>query len=107
MIFGLSNSHAAATLAIILVGYNIIIGESASGEPVRLLNEDVLNGTILLILVSCGVSSFVVEGASKKLALEQEERDVDLVQEQKNEKILVSLAYPDMVAQLVDFGIML
>lgn len=107
MIFGLSSAHAAATLAIILVGYNIIIGESASGEPVRLLNEDVLNGTILLILVSCGVSSFVVEGASKKLALEQEEQDVGLVHEQENEKILVSLAYPDMVAQLVDFGIML
>lgn len=107
MIFGLSSAHAAATLAIILVGYNIIIGESASGEPVRLLNEDVLNGTILLILVSCGVSSFVVEGASKKLALEQEEQDVGLVHEQGNEKILVSLAYPDMVAQLVDFGIML
>lgn len=107
MIFGLSSAHAAATLAIILVGYNIIIGESASGEPVRLLNEDVLNGTILLILISCGVSSFVVEGASKKLALEQEEEDGDLAHEQKNEKILVSLAYPDMVAQLVDFGIML
>lgn len=107
MIFGLSSSHAAATLAIILVGYNIIIGESASGEPVRLLNEDVLNGTILLILISCGISSFVVEGASKKLALEQGEEDADLVHEQKNEKILVSLAYSDMVAQLVDFGVML
>lgn len=70
MIFGLSASHAAATLAIILVGYNIITGETASGEPIRLLNEDVLNGTILLILVSCGVSSFVVESAARKMSLE-------------------------------------
>jgi Kef-type K+ transport system membrane component KefB len=70
LIFGLSTSHAAATLAIILVGYNIIIGEAPTGEPIRLLNEDVLNGTILLILVSCAVSSFVVESASSKLALE-------------------------------------
>lgn len=107
MIFGLSSSHAAATLAIILVGYNIITGETASGEPIRLLNEDVLNGTILLILVSCGVSSFVVEGASKKLALEQDEGDANVIHEQTNEKILVSLAYLDMVTQLVDFGIML
>src|SRR5690606_5404627 len=72
MIFGLSTAHAAATLAIILVGYNIIIGESATGEPIRLLNEDILNGTILLILVSCAVSSFVVEKASKDLVLEGE-----------------------------------
>ncbi|HEX8607944.1 MAG TPA: cation:proton antiporter, partial [Pedobacter sp.] len=105
MIFGLSASHAAATLAIILVGYNIITGETTSGEPIRLLSEDVLNGTILLILVSCGVSSFVVEGASKKMALEQEE--ISTEDEQPNNKVLVSLAYPDMIASLVDFGIML
>lgn len=107
MIFGLSSSHAAATLAIILVGYNIIIGETASGEPIRLLNEDVLNGTILLILVSCGISSFVVEGASKKLALEQDQEEEAVVAGQNSEAILVSLAYPDMVPQLVDFGVML
>jgi Kef-type K+ transport system membrane component KefB len=107
MIFGLSSSHAAATLAIILVGYNIITGETATGEPVRLLNEDVLNGTILLILVSCGVSSFVVEDASKKMVLDQDQEDANVISEQINEKILVSLAYPDMVNQLVDFGMML
>lgn len=75
MIFGLSASHAAATLAIILVGYNIITGETASGEPIRLLNEDVLNGTILLILVSCGVSSFVVESAAKQMVQGRSEEE--------------------------------
>lgn len=107
MIFGLSSSHAAATLAIILVGYNIIVGESVLGEPIRLLNEDVLNGTIVLILVSCGVSSFVVERASKNLALLQEEEDSGDTDTAGDEKILVSLSYPDMITDLVDFGIML
>lgn len=106
MIFGLSTSHAAATLAIILVGYNIITGETAAGEPIRLLNEDVLNGTILLILVSCGVGSFVTESASKQLVLESDEAE-RTENEDINEKILVSLAYPDMVEALVDFGVML
>src|SRR5690606_18775550 len=68
MIFGLSSAHAAATLAIILVGYNIIIGETPEGIPIRLLDEDILNGTILLILISCAVSSFVVEKASANMA---------------------------------------
>src|SRR5690606_25842068 len=94
MIFGLSASHAAATLAIILVGYNIIIGETASGEPIRLLNEDVLNGTILLILVSCAVSSFVVEKAAKNLAEAEEAEDS---KEDSGEKILISLAYPENI----------
>lgn len=104
LIFGLSSSHAAATLAIILVGYNIIVGETANGEPVRLLNEDVLNGTILLILVSCAISSFVVEKASRKLALTETD---DLKKDIEDEKILLSLAYPDTVGDMVDLALML
>ncbi|HEX8278369.1 MAG TPA: cation:proton antiporter, partial [Segetibacter sp.] len=105
MIFGLSTSHAAATLAIILVGYNIIIGETATGQPIRLLNEDVLNGTILLILVSCAISSFVVERASRQLVLEEEKEVAKESDEQQ--RILISLAYPENVTELVDLGLML
>ncbi|HJY23534.1 MAG TPA: cation:proton antiporter, partial [Hanamia sp.] len=105
MIFGLSSSHAAATLAIILVGYNIIIGETADGLPIRLLDEDILNGTILLILISCAVSSFVVEKASANMALKEALEEEE--ETESKEKILISLAYPDTVAELVDFGLML
>ncbi len=105
MIFGLSTSHAAATLAIILVGYNIIIGESPSGEPVRLLNEDVLNGTILLILVSCAISSFAVQKAARQIAIEDE---TGMAHGGSTEqKMLISLAYPETVNELVDLGMML
>ncbi len=104
MIFGLSTSHAAATLAIILVGYNIIIGETASGEPIRLLNEDVLNGTILLILVSCAISSFVVEKASRELA---RKNDAEAESPAEEQKILISLAYLENVTELVDIGLLL
>ncbi len=48
LIFGLSSSHAAATLAIILAGYNAGI-----------LDKNVLNGTIILILITCLIASFV------------------------------------------------
>jgi|TARA_R110000737_G_scaffold345455_1_gene373963 Kef-type K+ transport system membrane component KefB len=61
IIFGLSGAHAAATLAVILVGYNAGI-----------LNEYVLNGTIILILITCVVASFVSEKAAKKILIEQE-----------------------------------
>jgi len=106
MIFGLSASHAAATLAIILVGYNIITGETAAGEPIRLLNEDVLNGTILLILVSCGISSFVVDRASRGLAQLMTEAETETAPEAK-QKILISLARPDSVNELMDIGMMM
>lgn len=104
MLFGLTTSHAAATLAIILVGYNIIIGETATGEPIRLLNEDVLNGTILLILVSCAISSFVVEKASVQLAKEEEEQKPE---ETNGQRIMVALARPEIVPELVDMALML
>ncbi len=104
MIFGLSTSRAAATLAIVLVGYNIIIGETPGGEPIHLLDEDILNGTILLILISCAISSFVVEKAAHNLALKEAE---EAGEEETGEKILVALNTPDTVDELIDFALML
>src|SRR5690606_37535632 len=46
VIFGLSSAHAAATLAVIMVGYRY-----------EVIDENVLNGTIVLILVTCIVAS--------------------------------------------------
>ena len=104
IIFGLSTARVGATLAVVLVGYNIIIGETAAGEPIRLLNEDVLNGTILMILVTCTISSFIVEKNAQKLALKEENISRD---DPTHEKILISLAYPETVTELIDFGLML
>ncbi|HWI91422.1 MAG TPA: cation:proton antiporter [Flavisolibacter sp.] len=105
MIFGLSTARVGATLAIVLVGYNIIIGETPTGDPIRLLNEDVLNGTIIMILITCTISSFIVEKNSRELALLEE----NLTKEEggETERILISLAYPETVTELIDFGLML
>jgi Kef-type K+ transport system membrane component KefB len=105
MIFGLSTARVGATLAVVLVGYNIIIGETAAGDPIRLLDEDILNGTILMILVTCTVSPFLVEKASRKLALQEGKESPG--SEAGDDRILVSLAYPETVAELIDLGLML
>ncbi|GAA4469520.1 cation:proton antiporter [Nibrella saemangeumensis] len=105
LMFGLSTARAAATLAVVLVGYNIIIGETATGDPIRLLNEDILNGTILMILVTCTISSFSVEKASSRIALLNEEAETETAE--PSEKIMISLAYPDTVTDLVNLGLML
>ncbi len=68
LIFGMSSASAAATLASVMVGYNIILSETATGEPVRLLNEHVLNGSILLILISCTISSFISLASARRIA---------------------------------------
>ena len=71
LIFGLSIAHAAVTLATVSVGYNIIIGETATGEPIRLLGESILNGTIIMILITCTISTFVVQKGARNLSVLQ------------------------------------
>lgn len=71
VIFGLSNAQAAATLAAVLVGYNVILGTTPDGEPIRLLNESVLNGTILMILVTCTMASFSAQKGAHNIAMEE------------------------------------
>lgn len=106
MIFGLTNARVGATLAVVLVGYNVILGETPSGDPIRLLNEDVLNGTIIMILVTCTISSFVVEKAAGKIALlESSKKDIE--EDRASERILISLAYPDTVNNLVDLAFLI
>jgi Kef-type K+ transport system membrane component KefB len=72
VIFGLSVAQAAATLAAVMVGYNIVISETPEGVPIRLLNEDVLNGSILVILITCTLASFVTQKGGRQLAEETE-----------------------------------
>jgi len=99
MMYGLSNAQAAATLAV-LVGYNIIL---PGGE--RLLNDDVLNGTVLLILVTCVVSSLITERAAKKLAMDDSEPGKESSTE--TEKILVSLANPDTIEDMMNLSLVI
>lgn len=101
LMFGLSNAQAAATLAAVLVGYNIIL---PSGE--RLLNEDVLNGTIVLILFTCIISSFATERAARKLAMHEAQLDAE---EKKDvpEKILIPVANPDTIDDLINLSLVI
>jgi Kef-type K+ transport system membrane component KefB len=104
LIFGLSNAQAAATLAAVLVGYNIITGETVAGEPIRLLNENILNGTILMILVTCTIASFVAQKGAQNIALsEAYENPGD--DEDIQEKILIPISNEDTTDELINLGI--
>lgn len=105
IIFGLSNSQAAATLAAVLVGYNIIIGTTPNGEPIRLLSESVLNGTIFMILITCTIASFVTQKGAQNIALaEVAEKSED--EEDLSEKILIPLSDLESVSEIVNLSVM-
>ena len=69
LIFGLISAHAALALATVMIGYNMITGYTLNGTPVRLLDESVLNGTILFILVTCTLATVIGEKGARNIAL--------------------------------------
>ncbi|MBK7476715.1 MAG: cation:proton antiporter [Haliscomenobacter sp.] len=95
LIFGLSSSHAAATLAIIMVGFRL-----------EIIDENILNGTILLILVTCMVASFVTEHYGKKVALAEALQGTP-APASPEESILVPIANPETMEGLIDLALML
>lgn len=104
VIFGLSNAQAAATLAAVIVGYNVILGHTPEGTPIRLLNESVLNGTILMILVTCTIASFSAQKGAHNLAAAHSLEKEDNPQEQK-ERILIPLSNEDTAEELVNLSL--
>jgi Kef-type K+ transport system membrane component KefB len=105
VIFGLSNAQAAATLAAVLVGYKIILGEDSNGEPIRLLNDSVLNGTILMILVTCTIASFAAQKGATQLALEEQSGENEEEDPETKEKILIPVNYPENIEELIHLGV--
>ncbi len=114
LIFGLSNAQAAATLAAVLVGYNIILNKTEIAaaellgqvvEPQRLLNESVLNGTILMILVTCTIASFVAQKGAQNIALD-DVSDTDKSDDQA-ERILVPVNNEETTEELIKLSLMI
>jgi Kef-type K+ transport system membrane component KefB len=106
VIFGLSNAQAAATLAAVLIGYNIILGETPDGEPVRLLNDSVLNGTIIMILVTCTIASFMTQKGARNIAL-AEAAEIGEEDQGPEERILIPISNPDTTVELVNLSVMI
>lgn len=63
LVFGLTHATAAGTLAIVTIGYEI-----------NVFNDEILNASVLMILVLCTSSSFITEYAAKQLALQEKAR---------------------------------
>jgi len=92
LIFGLSSSHAAATIAVIMVGFRLGI-----------VDESILNGTIILILVTCLVASFVTEYSAKKVLI-SEKITVPILPGIRDQKILVPIYNPQNMERLLDLA---
>jgi len=97
LIFGLSSAHAAATLAVITVGHKLGI-----------VDDNILNGTIVLILVTCLVASLVTDKAVKKQVLsENTSSNIAKDEISTSESILIPVANFSNFDSLLDFTTLL
>ena len=65
LMFGLTSGKAAATIAAAMIGFQHGI-----------ITEDMLNGSVLMILICCVVASISTQTASKRLRIELTEREL-------------------------------
>lgn len=98
MIFGLSNAQAAATLAAVMIGFNI-----------GMFDESILNGTIVMILVTCTISSIVTERAAARMKMEQLEHaeQDNRSASTHNLNTMIAVANPLTVPGLVELAVMM
>ena len=101
MMFGLTSAHAAAAIAMVMVGMKI---EIAPGR--YLVGDDILNGVVIMILVTCIISSVITEQAAQQITM----RDQEIVSDDTHvddEKMLVPVKYPEYANRLINMAILM
>lgn len=102
MMFGLTSAHAAGSIAMVMVGMQL---EVAPGT--YLINDEILNGVVIMILVTCVISSLMTAHAAQQIVLKGNSQQLS-ASSQKNddEKILLCVKYPEIAPQLLELAIM-
>jgi Kef-type K+ transport system membrane component KefB len=95
MMCGLTTAHAAGAIAIVMVGMDL-----------GLMNNDMLNGIVLMVLFTCIISSFITEGAARQIVLRQKS-----VFKQKHhaddEKIVIPVTNAATADRLVEAAVLM
>lgn len=106
MMFGLSTAHTAVALAVVMIGYEIILPDGS-----HLLNEAIMNGVVLMILITCTVSPIITSGAAVKLKLEMmtkgEVEEDDDINNKRSLRTLIPVSNPITAALLVNVALMI
>ena len=102
MMFGLTSAHAAGGIAIVMVGMRL---EVAPGT--YLINDEILNGVVIMILVTCVISSLMTAHAAQQIVLKGNSQQLSASgQKNDDEKILLCVKYPEIAPQLLELAIM-
>ena len=100
MMFGLTSAHAAGSIAMVMVGMNILIGKNT-----YLVDDDMLNGVVIMILCTCIISSLLTDWSSRMIVLRDKELpEAEDEKSANDEKILIPVRYPEYADNLMSLA---
>ncbi len=102
MMFGLTCAHAAGAIAMVMVGMRLEVSPG-----VYLVNDEMLNGVVIMILITCIISTMMTEHAAKQIILKEKMNPANSSQKKDDEKILLCVKYPEIAPQLLELSIMM
>ena len=102
MMFGLTSAHAAGAIAIVMVGMQL---EVSPGQ--YLMTDNMLNAVVIMILITCIISSVITENAAKTFILNGKNIPADKTLGQDDENILIPVKYPEYANRLISLAIMM
>ncbi|MBP3510888.1 MAG: cation:proton antiporter [Prevotella sp.] len=102
MMFGLTEAHAAGSIAMTMVGMNM---KMPDGQ--YLVDANMLNGVVMMILFTCIISSVTVENSARSILLKERLQPEEPDQKGDDEKILLPLQHAEDAVGLVSLAIIM
>ena len=102
MMFGLTSAHAAGAIAMVMVGMRLEVSPG-----IFLVDDHMLNGVIMMILVTCIISTLMTQHASQQITLHEKAHLETEDPKNDDEKILLCVKYPDIAPQLLTLALLI
>lgn len=105
VMFGLTTAHTAVALAVVMIGYKMVL---PNGQ--HLLDESILNGTVLMILITCAIAPMITARAATRVKMRMLERGEDKEADMTSIptlRTLIPVSNPITASSLVDVALMM
>lgn len=95
VMFGLTTAHTAVALAVVTLGVEM-----------GMLSPEILNATILVILITCAIAPIITASGAAKLKISILDEDA-IIRTTRTNNTLIAAANPMTAASLVDLGLLM
>lgn len=95
VMFGLSTAHTAVALAVVTLGVDL-----------GMLSPEILNATILVILITCAMAPIITAAGAAKLKISMLD-DSDIIRTTRTNNTLIAAANPMTASSLVELGLLM